>query len=153
MKNEQGLTLIELLVVIGLLSIVILMAAPRFNHVLSCTRLKADAREMAWVLKTVRQESIISGQQKTVCFYPQSTKYAIRGGDTYWFSPGISYAGSTTFAVKQPEDKPACIFTPSGVPSAAGTVILKNQQGDKLYVIVSVAAGRVRVSSQPPDWE
>lgn len=138
--------------VITILSFVALIAAPRFNHTLDYARLKADAQEMAWVLKTARQEAISSGQSKTVYFYPQSTKYSVRDGATYWFEPGISYAGSTTFS--EHEEKPACIFSPTGNPSSAGTATLKNRQGDKLYVIVSVAAGRVRVSTQPPEsWE
>ncbi|MDD3022856.1 MAG: GspH/FimT family pseudopilin [Syntrophomonadaceae bacterium] len=151
-KKEAGFTLLELIVVMALLGMIAVLAVPQYNCVLDNVRLKADAKKMARVLQIARQEAITTGQGKTVYFYPQTTKYTVRDGDTYWFNSGIAYNGSTTFS--EHEDKPACVFSPSGVPSSAGTVTLNNRQGKRLYVIVSVAAGRIRVSEGPPEsWE
>lgn len=151
-KNEAGLTLLELIVVMALLSLIVVMAVPQYNRVLDNINLKTDANNMAKVLQTIRQEAIISRHGKTVYFYPQSTKYKVRDGDTYWLNSGIIYYGGTSFS--QHEGKPACVFSASGVPSSAGTATLQNRQGKKMYIIVSVAAGRVRVSATPPEsWQ
>ncbi|MEN6326272.1 MAG: GspH/FimT family pseudopilin [Syntrophomonas sp.] len=151
-KSETGFTLLELIVVMALLSMVAAMAIPQYNKVLDNVELKADAQKMARVLQSARQEAITAGQSKTVYFYDQSTKYKVRDGDTYWLSSGISY-GAVALNGRH-EGKPACVFSASGVPSSCGTITLQNRQGQVLYIIVSVAAGRVRVSESPPEsWE
>lgn len=151
-RNETGLTLLELIVVMALLSMVAAMAIPQYNKVLDNVKLKADAKEMARVLQSERQEAINSGADQVIYFYPQGNKYSVLHGDTYRLNSGITYGGIPNF--KEKDLKPACIFTPSGVPSHAGTIVLQNRQGKVLYIIVSVAAGRVRVSESPPEsWE
>ncbi len=42
-------------------------------------------------------------------------------------------------------------LSPLGAPGPGGTVGLKNRRGAKLYVIITPATGRVRVSPTPPD--
>lgn len=151
-KDETGLTLLELIVVIAILGMVAAIAIPQYNKVLDNVRLESDAKKMASVLQYARQEAVNSGADQVIYFYPQSTKYSVLHGDTYWFNSGITYGGIPNF--KKKDLKPACIFTPSGVPSHAGTATLQNRQGKVLYIIVSAVAGRVRVSDSPPkSWE
>ncbi|HBK52580.1 GspH/FimT family pseudopilin [Syntrophomonas wolfei] len=146
------MTLIELLFVIAILGLVLALAAPEFSTIIQKQRLQSDAQRMSWVLRMARQEAISSGQSQVIYFYTSDTKYKVKNGSTYQLSPGITYLGLTTFA--KHDDKAACIFLPSGVPSHAGTVTLENQKGELRYIIVSVAAGRIRVSDKPPlNWE
>ncbi len=128
------------------------LATPELNHIAQKHWLDSTAKKMAWVLRVSQQEAINSGQAQVIYFYTNDTKYKVKNGATYRMNPGISYLGLTTFA--KLDNKAACVFLPSGVPSHAGTVTLENQKGEKRYIIVSVAAGRIRVSDQPPlNWE
>lgn len=127
------------------------LASPVFSSIVERNKLKADATQMAGVLKTARQEAIMSSESKSVIFYTESTKYKFAGEATYWLNSGISYAGTSTFNGDIGRGK--CTFSPSGAPDSGGTVILKNKNNDKLYIIVNPVAGRIRISEVPPaNW-
>ncbi|MDR1615887.1 MAG: prepilin-type N-terminal cleavage/methylation domain-containing protein [Syntrophomonadaceae bacterium] len=139
--REKGFTLIELIVGMAVLSVLATLTVPRLNTVLDDMRLKADARELAQILRNARMESICSGEVKTVYFYPAANQYkAVTdfGEKFYKLREGISY-DNITFTTNK------CSFHPSGAASPAGTVKLQNKHGDKIAIIVSVTVGRVRV--------
>lgn len=81
-------------------------------------------------------------------------------GDHYFFGPqnealekraltrGVGISG-TTFSRKIP-GKDTVLIYPSGAPLPGGTVTLQNSFGEKKYVIISVAIGRIRISDTPP---
>jgi Tfp pilus assembly protein FimT len=128
------------------------LVTPQFTKILASARLNVDARKMAAVLKSARQEAICTGQPQTVVFYPNNVKYKIIGESTYLLSPGINFVGATNFP-KGGTGQPTCGFAPSGAPSSGGTVVLGNGNS-RLYVIVNPVAGRIRVSESPPaNWE
>jgi Tfp pilus assembly protein FimT len=133
------------------MAILISLATPVFTGTIGVHKLKADARQMACVLKTAREKAIMSSEAQSVIFYTESTKYKFAGEATYWLNSGISYAGTSTFSGDTGRKK--CTFSPSGAPDSGGTVVLKNRSNDKLYIIVNPVAGRVRVSERPPaNW-
>jgi len=143
---------LELLAVMALMAMTLSVMAPSFSKIIESTRLNADARKMASVLKLARQEAIISGQPRTVVFYPNNAKYKISGESTYFLSQGINFVGATNFR-KNAEKLPFCGFAASGAPNSSGTVTLGNSE-DKLYIIVNPAAGRIRISKSPPvNWD
>lgn len=139
------------MLVLLIMAVLISLASPVFTRVIEGNKLKADARQMAYVLKTARQAAIMSSESKSVIFYTGSTKYKYDGEATYWLNSGVTYAGTSTFSGDIGREK--CTFQPSGAPESGGTVILKNKINDKLYIIVNPAAGRIRVSEAPPaNW-
>lgn len=124
---------------------------PRFESSLENIKLRADAEQMAYIIRHCRQEAVFSGEGKWVKFYPQNAKYK-EGKSVYYLNEGISFVGKTTFTRKIGE-QPACIFRPSGAPGSAGTVTLKNRFS-RVYIIVNPAAGRIRVSDTAPEsWQ
>lgn len=60
---------------------------------------------------------------------------------------GVSYA-LNNFPVSGGVHKLS--FTTLGAPSRGGTVGLKNESGSRIYVILTPATARIRVSSEPP---
>lgn len=134
--------------VICLLIVVALMVMPRFTGIIESVKLKADARQIAWFLKNLRYQAITEGKDKTIYFYNFDTIYK-SGGKVYRLSPGISYE-RVTFNNIGITGTRGCRFNSSGTPTQGGTVGLENQQGDKIYVIVSTVAGRIRISDTPP---
>lgn len=150
----RGFTLVELLLVISLMIVIGAIAVPALTPLMEQMKLNADSRQIAYEMRKARQEAIMEGKPQTLEFYIDSRIYQRLYGNRYHLSPGIEYGGTTTFAPLYKYGPPACEFSASGVPSHAGTVTLKNQWGDKRYIIVSVATGRIRVSDQPPEsWE
>ncbi|MDD4802923.1 MAG: GspH/FimT family protein [Syntrophomonas sp.] len=134
-----------------MLGLVLSLVTPQFTGIMASSRLNADARKMASVLKIARQEAIYTGQPRTVVFYPYNHKYKIIGQSTNLLSPGISFIGTTNFP-KGGTGLPTCGFTPSGAPSSGGTIVLGNEE-KRCYIIVNPAVGRIRVSASPPaNW-
>ncbi len=154
-NQERGFTLIELMVFLGLLAVVVLIATPSLNGLLERFKLDADARQLAWIYKQARQDAVIKGKPQTIFIYPASEEYRWYSDGkyrNYRASKGIDIA-SANYASYTPGGPPACSFTITGVPAHAGTTVLRNQNGDTRYVIVSAVIGRVRVSRTPPtNW-
>jgi len=141
--SKRGFTQFELLMVLALLVIVAAIALPRFDRVIEDYKLKTDARQLAWVLRSARQEAITTGYNQLVIFKIYQRQYD-KGSTTYTLSRGIKFVGDTTFG--SVGGMPACGFTPSGAPTPqAGTATLKNKYNKQIEVKVNVDAGRVRV--------
>lgn len=144
----------------AILAVMSLFAVPSFKGVLENHKLDADARKLATVLRTARNEAILYGKPVTVKFYPANNSYKVIYSDIpdmtdirYYLSPGIKFIGNTTFPEGADRVK-YCLFYSSGAPSQGGTVTLGNSIDSKRYVIVNGAAGRIRVSDEPPtNWK
>ncbi|NLB88023.1 MAG: hypothetical protein GX790_02160 [Syntrophomonadaceae bacterium] len=148
------------MVVMVIISILSLIAIPSFKVVLENQKLNADAKKLATVLRTARSEAILHGKPVIVKFYTRDNSYKVLYPDIsgmsdtrYYLSPGIKYIGYTTF----PEGADRvnyCLFYSSGAPNQGGTITLGNSTDTKRYIIVNGAAGRVRVSDEPPtNWK
>jgi len=133
-----------------ILVLVFSLAVPSFDKVAQATQLKADAQKLAWLLRSCRQEAVYRNRAQTVLFYTNASKYRISGGSYYSLGPDIGFVGTTTFTTRV-AGVPACIFLPTGVPGSGGTVTLRNKYNLKSYIIVNPVAGRIRVSSRPPE--
>ncbi|MBO8159258.1 GspH/FimT family pseudopilin [Thermosyntropha sp.] len=146
-RVEKGFTIVELLCVLIIVSFMLFMAFPHFEKVKERYELKTEAQKMAWVLRSARQEAILSGISQSVYFYPLVNKYKDHKGEWHelpsTFKMGVNF---TTFA-----GRPACVFSPEGAPDG-GTVTLISRSQFKQYIIVSPVTGRVRVSQYPPQY-
>lgn len=141
--SNRGFTQIELLMVLAIMVILAAISLPRFDQVMEQHKLNTDARQLAWVLRSARQEAITAGQTQRVVFRIHQRQYSM-GGTTFTLSRDIEFLGSTSF--KTVGGLPMCGFTPSGAPTPqAGTAILKNKYGRQISVVVNVDTGRVRV--------
>lgn len=141
--RKRGFTQFELLMVLALMVIIAAISLPRFERVIEAHKLKTDARQLAWVLRSTRQEAITTGHNQLVFFKIYQNQYE-KDGTTYTLSPGIKFVGSTNFG--KIGGIPTCGFTPSGAPiPQAGTVTLKNNYNKIIEVKVNVDAGRIRV--------
>ncbi len=148
--HKSGVTLIEIIMVLAIIVIIGTISLPRFDRVIEDYKLKTDARQLAWVLRSTRQEAITSGNTQTVIFKPVSNCYIQIGQKytTYALSRDIIFPRfEYTFGV--PEDSggyPVCGFTSTGAPTPqAGKITLKNKYEKRISVIVNPCAGRVRL--------
>lgn len=141
--------MVEVVAVMAVMLIAAAITVPSLNRPLADARLYTDARQITNVLRTARQQAIISGEAATVIFYPTSARYKVLGKTSANLQSGVEFVGGTTFTTRY-GSLPTCVFSPTGAPGSGGTVTLTN--GHKLmYVIVNPVAGRVRLSETPPD--
>jgi prepilin-type N-terminal cleavage/methylation domain-containing protein len=155
-KEERAFTLVELLCVLALLGLLTMIAMPAVRDVSRKRPLEIAARSLTTDMRRCQQTAIVSGGGRCLEFllYSNIYHYRIKNCNTseterISFPEGITYR-STTFPTSG--GIPRLRFNPDGAPNAGGTVVLQNSRGDILYVIVTPATGRVRVSDKPPDY-
>jgi len=160
MRNNRGFTLIELLVVIGIIAIITALAAPTFINYLSMLRLKTSSRDLVAYMQYARTQAIVGDESWYVRFIPGLGEYCLLDGtlDTHRIVdlsqyPGISFGSNNanpidTNHIAPPEDGVTYIgekvkFNPDGT-ATAGTVYLKNENGDTVAVGTASATGRIK---------
>ncbi len=144
--------MVELLFVLALIGILVAVAAPAVKGPGQRHNLEIAARTMATEMRKAQQRAITAGRGQIIEFRVDDRYRVIDGKtqETYfiYLPEGVSYqgvnfpfSGSVRFLR----------YNYNGSPSSGGTVVLENNFGEVIYVIVTPATGRVRVSNDPPD--
>ncbi len=152
-----GFTLVEVLCVIALLTMLTMIAVPVVNTYSGQRNLDIAARTMATDLRKAQQKAITVGWTQLIEFRPATRQYRIKDGKTddtviVKLPEGIDYAVNT---YDRFGDFPLLRFRSTGAPvPGGGTIGLENSRKDILYLIITPATGRIRISEDPPEhWE
>jgi len=145
--NEKAVTLIETIIVIFLLSLLTSLCLFVQKSAWDKINLSNTALLLQSDLRFIQNRSIVEGQYYEFRFDINSNRYRIYKGSQrvkiVKFAPGINYCyvslGSDIFL-------PNLRFYPNGAPSSGGTIALENREKEKIYIIVTPAVGRVRIS-------
>ncbi len=150
---ENAFTLVELLYVLALIGIIAVVAVPALHGLGQQHNLEIAARTMATEMRKAQQRAITAGCGQIIEFRLNNNRYRIVDGKTNEFyiidlPEGITYKDIVfpTF-----ENIHYLRYNYNGSPSSGGTIALGNSAGDRLYVIVTPATGRVRISDNPPE--
>jgi Tfp pilus assembly protein FimT len=113
-------------------------------------RLEVAAWRLASDMRLAQQVAVTTEKQTRLEFRWEAGDYRMFlpvEKTTVKLPEGINYA-MNNFPLEYGVRKLS--FTPLGAPSRGGTVGFKNRRGGKLYVIITPATGRVRISPEPP---
>ncbi len=156
-----GYTLVELIAVLAILGLVAAMVWPKYQVVADELALRQDAAVLAREIRLARQSAITTGRECALVFKAssgsnKSTSYQVRQGQTLRtvsLRRGVETVG-TTFALDpvNPKDwsRSACRLLPLGSPTQGGTVHLKNNRNQSIYIAVTPVTARVRVTKTRP---
>ncbi|HHX87490.1 MAG TPA: prepilin-type N-terminal cleavage/methylation domain-containing protein [Firmicutes bacterium] len=149
-RSQSGLTLIELICVVAIIGLILLAGVLPGFHWGDKRKLEMAAWRLASDMRLARQSAISVGVTSYIQFRIFNDDYKISfpdEKDTVKLPEGISY-GYINFPMV--DGYYLLEFKSTGAPNRGGTVGLKCKQGKKLYIIVTPATGRVRVSPEPP---
>jgi type II secretion system protein H len=162
MKNRaSGYTLVELLSVLAILGLIAMMAWPQYQAAADELALRQDAAVLARELRLARQNAITMGKECDLIFKAstsdiRSISYQVKQGQTsrtVSLRRNVEMVG-TSFPRDPiaPSDarRSACRFLPLGTPTQGGTVHLRNNRNQSLYVAVTPVTTRVRVTETDP---
>jgi type IV fimbrial biogenesis protein FimT len=95
-RSQHGFTLIELMVTMGLLIILMTLAAPSFQQTIASTRLTTATNDLYTSLAQARSDAIRQGQRMTVCKSSDGT--SCDTGTTTWSIGWITVVDTTRTA-------------------------------------------------------
>lgn len=143
-RVTRGFTLLELIIVLVIMSVGLMLVAPRFSGTFALLELKGAARDIASGLRYARGRAIVTGRETELAVDVETGRYWIVGRDRERFLPqGLDLK----LVVGQSEvvgDGVGVIgFFPDG-SSTGGQVNLT--VGDRAFLVdVQWLTGRVRV--------
>jgi len=154
MNDNRGFTLVELLVAIALVAILAAIVYPRLDTILGEAVLNARAREMVLDLRRTQQAAIISGEDHRFEIHVINRVYTIRPRNPV--KPAIKIVNLelpitsvTSNFVEIGGGWRAITYSPTGIPSQTGGVVIFDARGRGRAVEVAVATGRVRIEVRP----
>lgn len=129
--SSEGFSLIELVLVLAIVSVVALMAVPRYGQAMSRYQLDLAARRLAHDLHLARDQARVTGQQCTIEFLVDDSQYTLSGVSdpdhatrSYCVRLGAEPYKATMVLADFGGDE-GTAFNGFGLPTAGGSVVLE----------------------------
>ena len=149
MNDPRGFTLIELICIIALLCILLTVAVPKFTEVMDKWVLDSTAKQIVEDIRWAQHLAITDSISYNFDVNISNRSYRIRSISirdpiikSVDFSPSIANISST---FKNQGAYRRLSFSPTGIPSQTGSIVLTSKKGRKLTITVAVGTGRVAI--------
>ncbi len=151
-RGDGGFTLLEILVVVALLGIITMIAVPTVSHSQGSWQLEKTARLMVADFRLAQQTAVASGKTCRIEFFRYIEAYRVRtpGSQKLVRLPEGIFIAYNNFPGYDGGNFQLLSFNRNGSPNRAGTISLGNAKGERIYIIVNLASGRMRISEEPP---
>lgn len=140
-KNRKGYTLVELLVVITLMAIVISVSIPSFEIVFN-TAEKKELMEFKRDLIYARNKAVMENNIYTIRLFIKQNRYQIIKNGKVIIKDKTLSAG--IIIIENNVDN-FVDFYPTGAPSKAGTIQLRNKKNQVILITINVATGKINL--------
>ena len=142
-KNKRGYTLIELIVVIALIGIVLSVAIPSFT-IMSRTAEKKELMEFKRDLIFTRNSAVMDNQVYYFKINDVENQYTIFKNTKEGKSIIIKKKKLVNGIILKTNNlSNEVAFYPTGSPNKAGTIELSNKKGEKIYITITPATGKI----------
>lgn len=162
-KDSLGFTVIELIMVMAIVAVMSAAVYPVFDGLMNKIVLEHAAYRIAGDIRYIKAKSVASEGTNLPVIEIVSKDRVANTGNYY----RVKYGTTTSESVYLDDIYSSRVdilgysgaeneisFGQLGTPLKCGTVTLKNDNGELMYVIVSPVIGRIRVNKNPPpSWE
>ena len=142
-KNEKGYTLLELLVVIALIAIVLSVSIPSFKIVFN-TAEKKELMELKKDLIYARNKAVMENDIYTIKLFIKQNRYQIIKKGVIVIKDKTMSAG---IIIKENNISNIVDFYPTGAPSKAGTIELRNKKNQVIFITINIATGKINLKT------
>jgi prepilin-type N-terminal cleavage/methylation domain-containing protein len=143
---KKGYTVIEMILVITIIGILATLSMPIYKKTVAHYRHSSALRMIATDIRLIQQQSITENQSYGLVF--NNIDYMLVHGESSESRelPEGNHIIGTDF-----EDN-SLSFNPSGEPSkGGGTIIVGGDSGNKSYIMITPATGKVKISDEPSE--
>ena len=154
LKNEKGFTLLEVIIIaliIGLVGAAVLPSLIKADG--SGSDIDRTAKMILAELSLAQQTAVSTGNTCRVEFYRNGKSLRLFlpvESRRVWLPEGIEIVYNN-FPLTDNNAYHRLSFNRNGAPNRAGTIGFGDSYGNRLYIIVNLATGRMRISETMPD--
>lgn len=143
--DNSGFTMIEVVAIVALVAMLTTFAVPDFIRLHDNYQLRISAQELANNIRGIQHRAITEGVSWRIVFNEiYKDRYQIVQG----FNAKRVNLPPKVFIEHNSFDN-VLEFKSSGAPNRGGHIVISNGY-KKLYIILSVATGRIRIDDIPP---
>ena len=153
LKREEGFTLIEVIIIVLIIGLAATALLPSLITAGSSGDIERTAQIILAEFSLAQQTAVATGNRCRIEFYRNGESFRLFlpvNSRRVRLPEGVKIVYNN-FPLTDNSAYHLLSFNRNGAPNRAGTIGLRDGQGNRLYIIVNLATGRMRISDTMPD--